>query len=159
MSATVSGSTVPAPTPANDVLTSDALVFYPSLEAVWNRTYVESVQITMDVIENHLFQVLSNLAMEPPVRTDSESIRDEKARFSKRSRRWNYATSYAVNSAAIAASPAFSRASSRAKTRLAPKSSRRYATSSADTQSTLNRPAPMRPALLKFSRHSIAGGC
>ena len=31
-----------------------------------------------DVIQNHLFQVLANLAMEPPVRTDSESIRDEK---------------------------------------------------------------------------------
>ena len=31
-----------------------------------------------DVVQNHLFQVLANLAMEPPVRTDSESIRDEK---------------------------------------------------------------------------------
>ncbi|GIW83258.1 MAG: hypothetical protein KatS3mg105_5065 [Gemmatales bacterium] len=31
-----------------------------------------------DVIENHLFQVLCNVAMEPPVREDSESIRDEK---------------------------------------------------------------------------------
>ena len=33
-----------------------------------------------DVVQNHLFQVLSNLAMEPPVRTDSESIRDEKVK-------------------------------------------------------------------------------
>ena len=33
-----------------------------------------------DVIQNHLFQVLPNLAMEPPVRTDSESIRDEKVK-------------------------------------------------------------------------------
>jgi glucose-6-phosphate 1-dehydrogenase len=35
------------------------------------------------VIQNHLFQVLANLAMEPPVRTDSESIRDEKVKVLK----------------------------------------------------------------------------
>jgi glucose-6-phosphate 1-dehydrogenase len=33
-----------------------------------------------DVIQNHLFQVLSNFAMEPPARRDSESIRDEKVK-------------------------------------------------------------------------------
>jgi glucose-6-phosphate 1-dehydrogenase len=36
-----------------------------------------------DVMQNHLFQILCNLAMEPPVRTDSESVRDEKAKVLK----------------------------------------------------------------------------
>src|SRR5439155_10778335 len=36
-----------------------------------------------DVVQNHLFQVLSNLAMEPAVRPDSESIRDEKVKVLK----------------------------------------------------------------------------
>jgi glucose-6-phosphate 1-dehydrogenase len=73
------------------------------MEAFWNRNYIESVQITMaedfgvqgrgsfydqtgtirDVMQNHLFQVLSNLCLEPPVRTDSESIRDEKVKVLK----------------------------------------------------------------------------
>src|SRR5437660_388672 len=36
-----------------------------------------------DVVQNHLFQILSNLTMEPPVRADSASIRDEKVKVLK----------------------------------------------------------------------------
>jgi glucose-6-phosphate 1-dehydrogenase len=72
-------------------------------ERLWNRESIDHVQITVsenggvgqrggyyeesgalrDMVQNHLLQVLSLVAMEPPVSLEAESIRDEKVKLLK----------------------------------------------------------------------------
>lgn len=69
-------------------------------ESGWNRNQIDSVEISVaetlglegrakyfdqagvirDIVQNHLLQVLTLVAMEPPVRLDADSIRDEKVK-------------------------------------------------------------------------------
>ena len=130
----------------------------PLMEAFWNRDYVESVQMTMaedfgvqgrggfydatgairDVIQNHLFQVLSNLAMErPPARGQRVAARREGEGAASHSRARRRPTSCAASSAGIARSAASRRI--RRSRRSPPSGSRSTRRGGAASRSTSGR--------------------
>jgi glucose-6-phosphate 1-dehydrogenase len=71
----------------------------PIFEPIWNRNHIRSIQITMaesfgvedrgkfydevgallDVVQNHMLQVVANLAMDPPTGEEHDAVRDRKS--------------------------------------------------------------------------------
>ncbi len=89
------------------------LIFFrfanPFFERVWNSEHIDNVQVTVsedigiaqrgrfyeqtgivrDMVQNHLLQLVSLIAMEPPTGFESDSIRDEKVRVLRSIHPWN----------------------------------------------------------------------